>query len=254
MAESFGRYLRRERELREISLAEISRQTKIKPAILTALEEDRFPDLPPVAFVRGFVRNYAECIGLDPNDALLRLEHFLQENFPDQVPASGAGPRRTFSLKRRFLLFFGLFLAGLFFFASIYGARFLARFSAPPPAPPSAADPRTGESAVSAPAPAAASPSRVRVYLEATDLCWLQYTLDRAAAQEAKLTAGDTLSLEADQSIQLLVGNAGGLRIQYQGQWLSSLGGRPGRPLRLSFPVAAESSAAPVPTPAQSHP
>ena len=115
MPESFGRYLKREREMREISLDEISRQTKIKLAALVALEEDRLADLPPVAFVRGFVRSYAESVGLAPRDAILRLDHFLQENFPEKASPPPPSRKPSPASRRLILLFFGFLLAAFFF-------------------------------------------------------------------------------------------------------------------------------------------
>jgi len=115
MPESFGRYLKREREMREISLDEISRQSKIKVAALVALEEDRFQELPPVAFVRGFVKSYADCIGLDPRDALLRLDHFLQENFPEKAAAPAMPRKRLLAFPRLAWLALGLLAVAFFF-------------------------------------------------------------------------------------------------------------------------------------------
>jgi cytoskeletal protein RodZ len=115
MPESFGRYLKRERELREIPLEEISRRTKVKLAALVALEEDRFSDLPPVTFVRGFIRSYAECVGLDPRDAILRLDHFLHENFPEKAPPPAAFTKPPLPSRRLVLLCFGFLLAAFFF-------------------------------------------------------------------------------------------------------------------------------------------
>jgi cytoskeleton protein RodZ len=67
MSESFGRYLKRERKLREILLEEIARETKIKIGLLRALEDDRIGDLPSPAIVKGFLRSYARMLGLSAN-------------------------------------------------------------------------------------------------------------------------------------------------------------------------------------------
>ncbi|HEX6853566.1 MAG TPA: helix-turn-helix transcriptional regulator [Candidatus Polarisedimenticolaceae bacterium] len=62
---SFGETLRRERELRQISLREISEATKINLRYLDALERDDFRHLPGGVFNKGFVRAYAQYIGID---------------------------------------------------------------------------------------------------------------------------------------------------------------------------------------------
>lgn len=77
--ESFGRYLRNEREQRGISVEDISRATKISPGQLKALESDELAALPTTTYVKGFIRAYSKHIGLDPNNTLLRFENYLQE-------------------------------------------------------------------------------------------------------------------------------------------------------------------------------
>jgi len=62
---SFGETLKRERELRQISLREISEATKINLRYLDALERDDFRHLPGGVFNKGFVRAYAQFIGID---------------------------------------------------------------------------------------------------------------------------------------------------------------------------------------------
>lgn len=63
---SFGETLKRERELRQISLREISEATKINLRYLDALERNDFRHLPGGVFNKGFVRAYAQFIGIDP--------------------------------------------------------------------------------------------------------------------------------------------------------------------------------------------
>jgi cytoskeletal protein RodZ len=63
---SFGEELRRERELRRITLREVSEATKITLRYLEALEKNEFDQLPGGVFNRGFVRAYAQFIGVDP--------------------------------------------------------------------------------------------------------------------------------------------------------------------------------------------
>lgn len=73
---SFGEYLKRERELRELSLREISDETKISYRYLEAIEENNEAKLPAEVFVKGFVKSYANYIGLDPDEAILRYQEF----------------------------------------------------------------------------------------------------------------------------------------------------------------------------------
>lgn len=68
--DSLGSYLRREREGREKSLQDISAATKIQLKFLEALERDDYDQLPPAPFVVGFLRAYAQCLSLDPEEII----------------------------------------------------------------------------------------------------------------------------------------------------------------------------------------
>ena len=83
---TFGERLRREREARGIGLEEIAAATKISPRYLDALERDDFERLPGDVFTKGFVRAYAEHVGLVPDEL---VEEFERE----RDSRAGAAPR-----------------------------------------------------------------------------------------------------------------------------------------------------------------
>lgn len=60
-----GPTLRRFREERGVTLAEISTRTKIGVRFLEYLEADRHSDLPALVYLKGFLAEYARCLGLD---------------------------------------------------------------------------------------------------------------------------------------------------------------------------------------------
>jgi len=62
---TFGEHLRREREMRGVSLDEVSQATRIGTRFLEALESERWQDLPGGVFNRGFLRSIARYLGLD---------------------------------------------------------------------------------------------------------------------------------------------------------------------------------------------
>jgi len=66
----FGEYLRREREMRGVSLEEISAATKISIRFLEAIEGEKLSKLPGGIFTRSFVRTYARYLGLDEERVL----------------------------------------------------------------------------------------------------------------------------------------------------------------------------------------
>lgn len=61
----FGEELKAQRERRGISLDDVAVSTRVSYRHLTALEEDRFAELPGGVFSRGIVRSYAQHCGLD---------------------------------------------------------------------------------------------------------------------------------------------------------------------------------------------
>jgi cytoskeleton protein RodZ len=77
--ESLGKYLKKERELRNLSIEEVARFTKVREQFLGAIEEDRFELLPAPLYLKGFLAAYARYLGLDPNDVILRYQKYRGE-------------------------------------------------------------------------------------------------------------------------------------------------------------------------------
>jgi cytoskeletal protein RodZ len=73
-----GKHLKTGRELQNLSIEEASKLTKIRGRFLKAIEEDRYELLPPGLYLRGFLAAYARCLGLDPNDVVLRYQKYLE--------------------------------------------------------------------------------------------------------------------------------------------------------------------------------
>ncbi|MFZ0037894.1 MAG: helix-turn-helix domain-containing protein [Candidatus Acidiferrales bacterium] len=66
----FGERLKRERELRGVSLEEIEAATRIKIKYLEALESENWAELPGGIFNRGFIRTVARYLGMDEDSIL----------------------------------------------------------------------------------------------------------------------------------------------------------------------------------------
>ncbi len=80
---TFGERLRRERELRNISLDEIAATTKVGTRLLRALEDEQFDQLPGGIFNKGYVRAYAKYVGIDEEQAVADYLHAADEATPD---------------------------------------------------------------------------------------------------------------------------------------------------------------------------
>ena len=85
---SIGQELKRERELRGISLKDISKSSKISLRLLEALEEDRLDLLPGKFFIKAIICTYAKFIGLEEDSILNKYYEasFLEEQ--SQEPKS----------------------------------------------------------------------------------------------------------------------------------------------------------------------
>lgn len=80
---SLGSYLRKERELRHLSVAEVAQATRIPVRLLRHLENDDVEELPADVFVRGYLRAYARVLGIPADELLSRLA-------APEVPADAA--------------------------------------------------------------------------------------------------------------------------------------------------------------------
>lgn len=61
-----GKWLRESREAKGLELAQVAELLKLRRAILEALEDCRFDQLPEPALSRGYLKRYAQLLGLDP--------------------------------------------------------------------------------------------------------------------------------------------------------------------------------------------
>src|SRR3984957_16280707 len=96
----FGEHLKREREMRGVSLEEISAVTRISTRFLDALENGRWEQLPGGAFNRGFIRATARFLGLDEDSMVSEyaLETGNSGDTSANAAASAALPRDWQSL------------------------------------------------------------------------------------------------------------------------------------------------------------
>lgn len=75
-----GQKLREIRIQRGLSLDEVTRTLKIRPAFLSAIERGEYHKLPASAYARGFIANYAEYLGVSKKDALALYRREVDES------------------------------------------------------------------------------------------------------------------------------------------------------------------------------
>jgi cytoskeletal protein RodZ len=112
----FGLRMKRLREERGIALRDIADTTKISVSALEALERNDMSRLPGGIFSRGFIRAYAEQIGVDPEVTVREfIARFPNDSVGDGIPYASSGDlgaaARTRRSNRRLLLIAMIVLA-----------------------------------------------------------------------------------------------------------------------------------------------
>lgn len=122
------------RERKGVDLARAERDTKIRVRYLSALESGDYRDLPGAVYTKGFLRNYALYLGLDPEDVLRQWRRERGEaTAPEPVivpPRPLAEPARPLNFSPQVVVA-ALLTAGVVLFFVYLGAQLL-RYSRPP--------------------------------------------------------------------------------------------------------------------------
>lgn len=190
-----GAALKAAREQRGLELAEISDTTRVRPSYLIALEEMRLADLPSRPFVIGYLRAYAQALGLDPDAAVnrFRAEHGEgDKRLSDPVGVHRQGDPRLAAVA----------VAGVVIVAAIAAwnvARRAMQDDEPPPpavAEAPAAPAAPGQVSLGEPLPAPAESTRPDLYVTPglADAAAAGGAADAvAAARKARAAAGETV-------------------------------------------------------------
>ena len=228
---SFGSWLRQQREIRNISLREISDSTKIGMRYLEALEDDRFDVLPAPIFAKGFLREYARYVGLDADEVVNFYMAADREGSPeDQPPVPSLMVPTGPANRRRSGPWWGVAVALLaivlltWYLVHRAQQQGAVRSTVPPITPPVSATPIEPAPAVApetASAPAAAAPQgapKLVVSLSFTDECWVEAVVDDQQRISELRVQGESMQIAAQQQVSLTLGNAAAVRIEVNGR------------------------------------
>jgi len=122
------------RERKGVDLTRAERDTKIRARYLSALERGDYRDLPGAVYTKGFLRNYAIYLGLDPEDV---LRQWRRERGDQAAPEPVIVPPRPMAEPARPLTFSpSIIVAALMTFGvvafGIYLSIQLLRYAKPP--------------------------------------------------------------------------------------------------------------------------
>jgi cytoskeletal protein RodZ len=122
------------RERKGVDLYRAERDTKIRARYLAALERGDYRELPGAVYTKGFLRNYALYLGLDPDDILAQWHRERGETLAAEpvivVPRPLTAPRQGFTFSPGIVVA-ALLTVGILLFVGYLGVQLL-RFAKPP--------------------------------------------------------------------------------------------------------------------------
>ncbi len=233
--DSFGEFLRRERELRHIELNEIAKITRIKKSYLQAIETDNYEELPDIAFVKGFIRAYCNYIGLEPEQTVNHFQQFYDQSFkqsgqPVRKKVYGRLHSNNLYIATSAGIAVALGLIFLIFYSGGHKVKKQSRisssnvqqlsFTTTAPSQPftqyTTVITQTAAAKVTSTGSLFTQAAKVHtVLLKATEDTWvrLEQNSTENNAQEALLKAGQQVFWKFTGSAMLIVGNAEGIEI-----------------------------------------
>jgi cytoskeleton protein RodZ len=243
-----------------LSREDVARQLHLKPQHVAALEDDDYQSLPGATYVRGYLRSYAQLLGLSPEPILEAHARMVGGQQPAMLPNLSPPPQAT-SSHRHIRLTTYLVAAIVFGLALVWwqggrspptpeiahldkgapaqtgdlmGPPGPASDAAPAapltnadhtymmntPAPlPSAAPVAQPATPPSIPAPVGAAPTRAQLSLYVEQESWIEV---RDGQQNRLLyesfPAGRTMMLEGIAPLYVFLGNADGVRVEFNGK------------------------------------
>lgn len=108
----FGPHLKAAREAGELSVAKVAEKLKLTPRQIEALEEEDLSQLPSAVFVRGFIRNYARLLEIDPESLIPPVD--AEAAVSETITAPSEGVHFATSGVKRWVVLPLLALAGFF--------------------------------------------------------------------------------------------------------------------------------------------
>ncbi len=224
--ETLGEFLRKERELKKITLKEVSKNTRIREHLLKAIEEDRHELLPSPIYVRGFLSAYARYLKLDPHDVLLRYERSLkgEEIVSADVQSEREGLRKRIGNRKQ------IWMVSAIITLSLLLSYFLHPYLSGPPVKSPPDKPEVHEPFPIIPTaqiPEVSSAVEGKPFLiemKAIEETWVKIQVDGQLQTEALFKPGEGSSYQATNRIELLIGNAGGLDLVYNGRMMERFG------------------------------
>jgi cytoskeletal protein RodZ len=250
-------HLRTERQARSISLEEIAVKTYIPLRLLQALDQGEVERLPEPIFIQGFIRRYADMVGLDganlaktfnanPSPLVSTMPELepvkIVRSVDYAVEKQAKEPRALPKLNHKLLaaILTGLGVLGL-------GAAAIALFNLNKPklatnlgSKPAITNNETTKRSSAKPevSPRSTQATPIQVAVNLVDDSWVEVVVDGKPDFEGTLSKGDKRTWKAQKSLVLRSGNAAAVLVSYNQGQAKPLG-EPGTIREISFPPPA---------------
>ncbi len=220
----FGDSFRTARESKTLTIAQVAQETRISARFLKAIEDEDFQALPGGLFNRGFVRVYAERLGLNPDEAVRRYVA-LVPTAPVEATDSAVVERvGSDGIERHIvpIAIGGLVVLIVILFFVFGGA---GTESTPDPVPAALELAPTPPPPVDAtPAQPAIETTNLVVEVDARNATWIRVRSDESPAEEMTMQPGSTRAFSAERMMDVQIGNVSGVNLSINGEPVSSLG------------------------------
>jgi len=225
-----GETLKKNREDRGLDLHDIAGRLKIRQEYLKAIEDDAFEKLPPEVYTKGYIREYARFLGIDPGP-LIKAYSEKGTALPDGInpcpPAAGKGvlPR----------IVFAVIAAAIVLTAVVLFTHLSSRIEIPSGSPKGQRPSGVSSGPVDATAVTANPQQQYLLKVTAGETTWLRVEMDDGRSEEVLLKPGQSREWASRNGFGLKIGNAGGIRVMLNGNDLGVLGRR-GEVLKVRLP------------------
>lgn len=232
---NFGERLKREREMREVSLKEVTTATRIGSRFLEALENEDWEKLPGGIFNRGFVRSIARYLGLDEENLLAEydLAHG-EQSLPVPQPYENKIPRPPIWIPLLAVLAALVALGGLIA-GGIYGwRRYAAHRAAKRPAALSlmptqeqgqiAAPLMAGETSAPINSVTSSTAAPLDLAVSASAATRVRILADGALLLDSEFTAGETRHFSARKLFEVTAADSSAVLLELNGQAMPPIG------------------------------
>jgi transcriptional regulator with XRE-family HTH domain len=224
---NFGERLKRERELREVSMDELTKATRISTRFVEALENEDWAKLPGGVFGHGFVRTIARYLGLNEEALLGEYDSARAEHSPVAAPKPEERiPSPPKWLPVAAVLVVLLLLIGVFY-AGRYGWRRFAAYRAAKKAGAASlsgpTQPRLDAGSAQG-AEKAGAPSVLELTVSTSAATRVRVVADGKLLLDAELPAGENRRFSAIQQFEVTAGDSSAVLLELNGKAMPPLG------------------------------